>query len=76
MGRHGRDQSWGPRLVELIGLVFLLSLFSPQVRQFLLVFGVATFSVLAFIALGLVCFGIYRLATRRASPESRGKTGH
>ncbi|MGO9586483.1 MAG: hypothetical protein ACLP2Y_09840 [Limisphaerales bacterium] len=52
------------RIAQLAGLVVLISLFFPVVRRTLAEFGfiAACFSIL--VVLGLVGFGIYRLATR------------
>src|SRR5690242_16822746 len=67
--RRKRDDDWIGLLAQLAGLVVLLSLISPQVRQTMVAIGFVGICVLGLTVVGLIGFGAYRLATRSHRTE-------
>jgi len=51
-------------VAQLAGLIMLLSLISPMVRQMMFAFGALAVCLVALAVVGLIGFGIYRYATR------------
>jgi len=72
--RRKRDDDWIGPLAQLVGLLVLLSLISPQVRQTILAIGFLGICLLGGTVLGLIGFGIYRFATRSHEPGMRRST--
>jgi hypothetical protein len=66
--RTRSDDLIGP-FAQLAGLIVLLSLFSPQVRQIVFAIGFVVICVLGLAVVGLVGFGACRLATRSDKSE-------
>jgi len=64
MARRRKEDDWVGPVAQLVGLVFLLSLISPQVRQTISAIGFVAICLLGLAVLGLIGFGIYRFATR------------
>src|ERR1041385_1398793 len=67
--RRKRDDDWIGPLAQLVGLLVLLSLISPQVRQTILAVGFLGICLLGVAVLCLIGFGIYRFATRSQGSE-------
>jgi hypothetical protein len=71
MGRRKkRDDDWIAPVAQLGGLVVLLSLFSPQVREMICGIGFLAICIFGVVVLGLIGFGIYRFATRSERAQS------
>ena len=64
MARRRKDDDWIGPVAQLVGLVFLLSLLSPAVRQTITAIGFVAICLLGLAVAGLVGFGIYKVATR------------
>lgn len=64
MGRRRKDADWIELVAQLAGLVFLLSLISPQVRQTISAIGFIAIFLVGLTVTGLIGFGVYRFATR------------
>ncbi len=62
--RRNRDNDWIELVVQLAGLLILLSLVSPQVRQIIRAVGYIGICVFGAAMVGLVGFVVYRLSTR------------
>jgi hypothetical protein len=58
----------------LAGLVFLLSLLSPGVRQAISAIGFIAICLLGIVVIGLIGFGIYRIATRSQRQDAVERT--
>jgi hypothetical protein len=73
MSRRRKDDDWIGAVAQLVGLVFLLSLLSPTVRQTITAIGFVAICFLGLAVVGLIGFGVYRFATRshRAEAEER-----
>jgi hypothetical protein len=72
--RRKRDDDWIGLVVRLTGVVMLLSLISPQVRQAIFAVGFIAICLLAVAVVGLIGFGVYWLATRskRSASSNHG----
>jgi len=68
--RRKRDDDWIGLVAQLAGMVILLSLISPQVRQTISAVGFIAICLLALAVVGLIGFGVYRWATRSNRPAS------
>ena len=77
MARRRKDDDWIGPVAQLVGLVVLLSLVSPQVRQTISAIGVIAICFVGLVVIGLIGFGVYRVATRsqRVVPSSATLTG-
>jgi len=64
MARRRKDADWVGLVAQLAGLVFLLSLISPQVRQTISAIGFFAICLMGLAVMGLIGFGVYRFATR------------
>ncbi len=64
MARRRNDDDWIGPVAQLVGLVVLLSLISPQVRQTISAIGVIAICFLGLVVIGFIGFGIYRFASR------------
>src|SRR6266567_1455756 len=62
--RRKREDDWIGVVAQLVGLMVLLSLISPQVRQMISAVGLIAICFLCLAVVGLIGFGIYRFATR------------
>jgi HJR/Mrr/RecB family endonuclease len=69
MRRHKKDDDWIGLASQVAGLVLLLCLISPQVRQAISAIGHAAICLMSLATLGLVGFGVYRFATRSQGAE-------
>lgn len=70
MRRRRKDDDWIGLASQLAGLVLLLCLISPQVRQAISAIGHAAICLMGLATLGLIGFGVYRFATRSQRDES------
>ena len=64
MARRRKDDDWVGPVAQLVGLVFLLSLISPQVRQIISAIGFVAICLLGLAVIGLIGFVVCRFATR------------
>src|SRR3989442_1011452 len=62
--RRKRDDDFIGVVAQLAGVLILLSLISPQVRQIISTAGFIAICLVGVGVLGLIGFGVYRLATR------------
>jgi hypothetical protein len=62
--RRKRDDDWIGLVAQLAGMVILLSLISPQVRQTISTVGFIAICLLGLAVVGLIGFGVYRWTTR------------
>src|SRR6266550_2988863 len=62
--RRKRDDDWVWLVCQLAGLVVLLSLISPQVRQGIAAVGFLALCLVGVALVALIGFVVYRLATR------------
>lgn len=64
MATRRKDDDWIGPVAQLAGLVFLLSLISPQVRQTISAIGFVAICLMGLALMGLIGLGVYRFATR------------
>lgn len=64
MARRRKDDDAVEIVAQLVGLLLMIALISPQGRQLLSAFGNLAFGLLGLAFLGLIIFIIYRVATR------------
>src|SRR5437667_78837 len=64
MARRRKDDNLVGLIAQFLGLVVLLSLVSPQVRQMISTVGFVAICLLGLAIVGLIVFGINRYATR------------
>jgi hypothetical protein len=62
--RRNRDDDWVGLVAQLAGVLILLSLISPQVRQTILAVGFIGVCVFGVAVIGLIGFAVYRFSTR------------
>lgn len=68
--RRNRDLDIALGVAQLIGVVLLLGLISPQGRQLISGIGILAIWALGLVIVGLIGFGVYRYATRSQRAES------
>ncbi len=59
-----KNDDWVEPFVQLVGLLFLLSLLSPTVRQTISAIGIGVICLLSLVAVGVIGLGIYQVAAR------------
>jgi hypothetical protein len=64
MARRRKDDDWIELVAQLAGVVLMLSLISPQVRQAISAIGFIAICLPGLVLVGLIGFGVYRFATR------------
>ncbi len=70
MARHRKqDAEWIGLFAQLAGVVVLLSLISPQVRQMISAIGFIAICFFGLVVVGVIAFGIYRFATGSEHPQ-------
>jgi len=77
--RRKKDDDWIGLVAQLAGVLILLGLISPQVRQTITAVGFVAVCLVGVAMVGLIGFGIYRWATRyqcRASSDTFGISPH
>jgi restriction system protein len=72
--RRKRDDDWIGLVAQLVGMVFLLSLISPQVRHTISAIGFIAICLLGVVVIALIGFGVYRWATRSQKGELSSTT--
>jgi len=63
MARRRKDDDWIWLVAELIGVLLLFGLISPQTRQMICAVGVLAVCAVSIAGTGLIGFGIYRFVT-------------
>jgi restriction system protein len=67
--RRKKDDDLVGLIAQFVGLLFLLSMFSPQVRQTIFAIGLVGICFLGLAVFGLIGFGIYRIAIGGSKQE-------
>jgi hypothetical protein len=62
--RRRREDHWIAPVAQLLGLLFILGMLSPQVRQAMFALGFLAICALIVAMIGLIGFVVYRFATR------------
>ena len=70
MARRRKNDDWIGLVAQLAGMVVVLSLISPQVRQAITAIGFLAICLLGIVVFGLVGFGVYRSITRSQQTEA------
>jgi hypothetical protein len=63
MARRRKDDDWIWLVAQLIGVLLLFGLISPQTRQMICAVGVLAVCAVSIAGTGLIGFGIYRFVT-------------
>ena len=69
MERRRKDDDWIWLVAQLIGVLLLFGLISPQIRQMICAIGIFAVCALSIAVAGLIGFGIYRFVTRSRQAE-------
>ena len=64
MAGRRKDEGWSWLVAELIGVLLLFALISPQTRQMICAVGVLAVCAVSIGGTGLIGFGIYRFVIR------------
>ena len=70
MASRRRDEGWSWLVAELIGVLLLFGLISPQTRQMICSVGVLAVCAVSIGGIGLIGFGIYRFVIRSQWAEA------
>src|ERR1022692_1766524 len=70
MARRRKNDDWIGLVAQLAGMVVILSLISPQVRQAITAIGFLAICLLGLVVVGLVGFGVYRIIIRSKWAEA------
>jgi hypothetical protein len=69
-----RDGDWIWLIAELVGVLLLFGLISPEIRQTICAAGVLAVCAVSIAGTGLIGFGIYRFVARSQSADDREHT--